>query len=184
MKNKSDDLIFHTTICVEASQIAYDATKKSPMRISLSDSYAKRFGMEFVMKKNIINILFIVMFGCLLCSCEDLEKEEKKLGELEFEILTDEDLPTEVENIIFDRQKSEFMTTYTDKDDLYIIIGYGKQATGGYSIRVDELYETKNNIYIGTTFLGPERNEKVTQAESYPHIVVKLKHIDKTVVFK
>ncbi|MBQ3543743.1 MAG: hypothetical protein IJA34_01960 [Lachnospiraceae bacterium] len=46
MKNKSDDLIFHTTICAEASQIAYDATKKSPMRISLSLSYAKRFGME------------------------------------------------------------------------------------------------------------------------------------------
>ena len=30
--------------------------------------------MEFSVKKNIINILFIVMFGCLLCSCEDLEK--------------------------------------------------------------------------------------------------------------
>ena len=103
--------------------------------------------MEFSVKKNIINILFIVMFGCLLCSCGDMEKEEKKLGELEFEILTDEDIPTEVENIIFERQKNEFMTTYTDKDDLYIIIGYGKQATGGYSIRVNE-YMKLNIIFI------------------------------------
>jgi hypothetical protein len=49
VKNKSDDLIFYTTICAEASQIAYDATKKSPMRISLSISSAKRFGMEISM---------------------------------------------------------------------------------------------------------------------------------------
>ena len=46
VKNKSDDLVFYTAICAEASQIAYDATKKSPMRISLSNSSAKRFGME------------------------------------------------------------------------------------------------------------------------------------------
>ena len=47
MKNKSDDLIFHTAICAEVSQIAYDATKKSPTRISLSYSYAiNRFGKE------------------------------------------------------------------------------------------------------------------------------------------
>lgn len=136
------------------------------------------------MKKNIIIILFMVMIGCLLCACENSDDKEKKLGELEFEILTDENIPNEVKDIINERQKSEFMTTYTDGKDLYIIIGYGKQATGGYSIRVDELYETKNNIYIGTTFMGPDKNETVTQVETYPTIVVRLKYIDKSVVFK
>lgn len=136
------------------------------------------------MKKYIISIMFIVVLGALLCACTEVKNEEEKLGELKFEVLTDEDIPIEVKDIIKERQKSEFMTSYTDNKDLYIIIGYGKQATGGYSIRVDELYETKNNIYIGTTFIGPERNEKVTQSESYPHIVVKLNYIDKTVVFK
>ena len=140
--------------------------------------------MGFVMKKYIISIMFIVVLGTLLCACTEVNNEEEKLGELKFEVLTDEEIPLEVKDIIKERQKSEFMTSYTDNKDLYIIIGYGKQATGGYSIRVDELYETKNNIYIGTTFIGPERNEKVTQSESYPYIVVKLNYIDKTVVFK
>ena len=140
--------------------------------------------MGFTMKKNIITIIFIVMLGCLLCACKDMKAEGKKIGELNFEILAEEDIPAEVNDIISERQKNEFKTTYTDEKALYIIIGYGKQATGGYSIRVDELYETKNNIYIGTTFIGPERNEKVTQTESYPYIVVKLDYIDKTVVYK
>lgn len=136
------------------------------------------------MKKNIITIMFIAVLGLILCACGDMKDEEKKLVDLEFEVLTEESIPSEVKEIIEKRQKNEFMTTYTDKEDLYIMIGYGKQSTGGYSIRVDELYETKNSIYIKTTFLGPDRNELVTQMETYPYIVVKLKYIDKVVVFK
>lgn len=136
------------------------------------------------MKKYVIIAICTLIIGCILSACGTIKDEEKKIGELDFEVLTDDNLPKEVEDIVSERKKNEFKTNYTDGKDLYIIIGYGKQATGGYSIRVDELYETKTNIYIGTTFLGPDKNEQVSQTETYPYIVVKVKHMDKSVVFK
>ena len=36
VKNKSDDLIFHTAICAEASQISLDATREIALRLSLA----------------------------------------------------------------------------------------------------------------------------------------------------
>lgn len=43
------------------------------------------------------------------------------------------------------------LITYT-----YIIIGYGRQNHQGYSVKVNNLYETKNGIYIKTEFQGPK----------------------------
>ena len=36
VKNKSDDRIFHTAICAEASQISLDATREITLRLSLA----------------------------------------------------------------------------------------------------------------------------------------------------
>ena len=116
------------------------------------------------------------------CSIET--KDEKKIGDVDFSVLPVESIPDEITTIINERKEEIFKTTYSDKDNLYIIIGYGTQPTGGYSIKVSELYETKNGIYIKTEFMGPSKSEEVTQTVTYPYIVVKLDYIDKSVVFK
>ena len=46
-----------------------------------------------------------------------------------------------------ERKAENFKLTYSDKQYLYICIGYGEQETGGYSIAVNELYLTDNAIY-------------------------------------
>ena len=63
-------------------------------------------------------------------------------------------------------------------------MGYGTQQTNGYSISVEELYETRNAIYINTNLLGPAKGEAVSEVESYPYIVVKIDYLDKSVVFE
>lgn len=40
---------------------------------------------------------------------------------------------------------------------LYLVVGYGRQPTGGYSIIVDELYTTENTIVFATTLTGREK---------------------------
>ena len=45
VKNHTDMLIFHTSICDVSSQICLDATKKSPLRISSSVPTRIRFGI-------------------------------------------------------------------------------------------------------------------------------------------
>ena len=76
------------------------------------------------------------------------------------------------------------MTTYTDKDDLYIIIGYGKQSTGGYSISIKDLYATENAIYVDTCLMGPTKENKIKEVPSYPVIVLQVWEMGLPVVFQ
>lgn len=74
--------------------------------------------------------------------------------------------------------------TYSNSEYLYIVAGYGEQRSGGYSITVDELYLTENSIYIKTTLIGPGADEKVTQAATWPYVVVKTELREEPVVFE
>lgn len=129
-------------------------------------------------------LVFVIASVCLLGACGTKETDANKLGDLEFEVVPEDKFPEELKTIIEERKAKPFKTTFADDNSLYIIVGYGQQPTGGYSIQVKELYETKNAIYIKTEFLGPSKSEEVTQTNSYPYIVIKIEYTDKSVVFK
>ena len=62
--------------------------------------------------------------------------------------------------------------------------GYGTRPTSGYSIKVKALYETENAVYIQTELLGPSKEEKITEKQTYPYVVVKMEWIDKNIIFE
>lgn len=131
-------------------------------------------------------LLIVCMIICLyaLTACSVETEDKKKIGDVDFTVVPEEGIPEELKKIIEERKEEIFKTTYTDKDNLYIVVGYGKQPTGGYSIRVSELYKTKSGMYIKTEFIGPSKNEEVPQTVTYPFIVVKMDYTDKSVIFK
>lgn len=137
--------------------------------------------------KRIIKILFIMMIlgiSFLLSSCKHEKTDLEKIKDLEFTVVEDEDIPAELKVIIEEKKVKPFKLSFSNKDYLYIVMGYGEKPTGGYSIKVDDLYLTKNAIYFNTSLLGPPKDEVVTQAITYPYIVVKIEYIDKSVVFE
>ena len=125
---------------------------------------------------------------CLSCvfltGCTIIGEETTKLRDLEFTVVSEESLPEELKTMIDEKKSEEFKMTYSDNEFLYIGIGYGEQATGGYSIAVSELYLTENAIYIDTDLIGPSAQDEKTEGASYPYIVVKMEFLDKTVVFE
>ena len=137
------------------------------------------------MKRRMPLTLFIAfsLVTIFLGGCKSEEKEEKKLKDLEFTVVEDADLPEELKTLIEEKKQEAFKMTYSDKENLYIVVGYGEKQTGGYSITVDELYLTDNAIYINTNLTGPAKEDKVTQALTYPYVVVTTEFIDKSVVF-
>ena len=64
------------------------------------------------------------------------------------------------------------------------MVGYGEQATGGYSISVNELYLTENSIVIDTELKGPEKGETVGVEKSYPYIAVQTEYLENPVIFQ
>jgi PrcB C-terminal len=130
----------------------------------------------------IIAVVIAVLFTLNGCSME--EPSNEKLRDLEFTIVEESDIPEELFKIIEEKKASEFKITYTDNESLYICIGYGEQKTGGYSIAVNDLYLTSNAIFINTNLIGPSKDEKISEALSYPYVVVKTEYMDKSVVFE
>lgn len=113
-----------------------------------------------------------------------VSKEQVKLRDLEMTILSEEVIGPELKNIIDEKKEKAFQFTYTDKENLYICIGYGKQETGGYSIAVNDLYQTEDAVYINTSLLGPKEKKKDASAPSYPYIVVQMENLKLPVIFE
>jgi len=139
------------------------------------------FGFRY--KKVMIGVA-VLMISFLFTGCTLMSEERVKLRDLEFTVLSEEKIPAELKTIIEEKKGEPFKLTYSDNEHLYISIGYGEQATGGYSIAVNELYLTDNAVYVNTTLLGPEASEKSTQAPSFPYIVIKTEYLEETVIFE
>ena len=76
-------------------------------------------------------LLLPVLFGCG-------KKEDDRSGrsEVDFEVVPKEELPAPLAEAVEENKKDEIRMTYMDGEDLYLVRGYGEQATGGYSISV------------------------------------------------
>lgn len=126
----------------------------------------------------------VVIVGTLLSGCTLLSEERIKLRDLDFTVLSEEKISEELKTLIEEKKQAPFRFTYSDKENLYICVGYGQQETGGYSIAVNELYLTDTAVYVSTSLLGPEPSEKSNKTPSYPYIVIKTEYLEQTVVFE
>ena len=129
-------------------------------------------------------ILFIIaVVTIIVISCKVTGTSSKKVEDLDYTIVEDQDVPTELMKIINEKKQNSLRLTYSTKDYIYIVAGYGTQATSGYSIRVNEVYLGQNAIYVDTNLVGPTKSEEVNKAETYPYIVIKIEKRDDPVVF-
>ena len=120
-----------------------------------------------------------------LCGgCKVSKEDSKKVRDLEFSVVGDGDVPAELKQIISEKTLQPFKLTFSDEQNLYIVVGYGPQSTGGYSIAVKELYLTENSIVIDTELLGPEKGENPAPETSYPYVVVKTENLENPVIFQ
>ncbi len=135
-----------------------------------------------IARRSLLCLLLAV--SVLLAGCTYLSDEKIKLRDLDFTVLGEEMIPKELKSIIEEKKGTPFQITYTDNVNLYICIGYGEQETGGYSIAVEELYLTNDNICVDTSLLGPEAADKSNRIPSYPYIVLKTEYLEQTVIFE
>lgn len=136
------------------------------------------------MQKAIICFVAIGIVMCSLGGCKTESTSLEKLKDLDFTVVENADLPEELKSIIEEKKQQAFKLSYGTGEYLYIVKGYGEKTTGGYSIQIDELFETENAIYFKTSLLGPSKEDASKGSLSYPYIVVKTELIDKSVVFE
>lgn len=124
------------------------------------------------------------MLFALLALAGCLKEDTEKVRDLESVIVSEEALPAELKTIIDEKKEKPFQLTYSDKEYLYICIGYGKQETGGYSIVLNDLYLTETEVRVDTTLLGPELSDQAKKTATYPYLVIRTELVEQPVVFK
>lgn len=135
------------------------------------------------MQKNKLQLLLVLVICIGVTTACGLEKiKMKKTKNIDFTVVAESEIPVEVYQIIEQRKEKEFKVTYSDNQYTYIMIGYGKQKYDGYSIKVKEMYETENAIYVKTEFEGPKEYTS-NETNTYPYIVIKIEYSDKNVIF-
>lgn len=136
------------------------------------------------MKKYAIALVLPGLLLCLLCGCKvtNLKAEEKQ--PLEYTVVKEEDIPPAIDSLIESKKQEEFQITYQDGAYLYLLRGYGRQKTGGYSIQVEELMLSAESILFKTSLIGPSKEEEPSLEPSYPYIVVKLEYREAPVQFE
>jgi Txe/YoeB family toxin of Txe-Axe toxin-antitoxin module len=128
---------------------------------------------------------FFIVVGCVLIlllsgGCVEKNKEQSR-DDVDFTVCTEEQLPQEVQKMIEEKKEKPFQFIYSLQEYMYIVVGYGKQNGGGYSIRVDECSENQQNIFVDTTLIGSD--EPAQDVNSYPYIVLKCVKSKKNVIF-
>ena len=128
-------------------------------------------------------VLVFLFYCLLLAGCSHKEAPEKT-SDLDFTIVSGTDIPEELQILIQERQENSFELTFSDQSCLYVIKGYGKQKSGGYSIVVNDFYQSGDQLVFDTELFGPKTDETVSEAPSYPYIVIKTKYRENPVVFR
>lgn len=136
------------------------------------------------MGKKATGLLLLVLFSCLLYGCS-IEKVRAGDGvKPEYTVMKEEDFPEKVKELIAQNQETEFQMTYQDAGYLYLLKGYGKQETGGYSIQIEDLSLWENAIHLQTVLIGSRDGEELKEEPSYPCLVVKMKYREEPVIFE
>lgn len=132
----------------------------------------------------VIGLLAWVFLVRILTGCSVDKTEQEKVRDLKFTVVGENDLPQELKDLVAEKKAAPFKLTYSNDQGLYIAVGYGEQATGGYSICVNELYLTENAILIDTELKGPEKGTDANAQRSYPYVTVLTEKLDHPVIFQ
>lgn len=135
------------------------------------------------MKRRILLDIFCMCLLVVLAGC-GLQTKEKKLRDIEYTVLGEENIPAELLDKITQVKEEEFQLTYDDGEYLYLAKGYGTRNSSGYQIRVGECYLTEHTIVFETEITGPKEGEDVGSGETTPYIVVKMERLEGQAIFQ
>ncbi len=136
------------------------------------------------MRKQKAAALLMLCALFLSVGCEKDAASAERGRDWDYTVVTVQDCPEDFLNELEEKKINPFQMTYMDGEYLYIAIGYGEQATGGYSIAVRGLYEMGEKLCVEAELLGPGKDETVKEKASYPYVIIKTEKSDREVIFE
>lgn len=149
------------------------------MQIPLSAKTGRNQSKQNTIAVGCMLLIFLLMAG----GCSLVKIEEGERTPLAYTVVETAELPSSAREMIQEKKDRDFQMTYQKEDTVYLIRGYGKKMSGGYSIQVAELSVSSTAVFFKTRLIGPEK-ENQSGAPSYPYIAVKTEYREEPVIFE
>lgn len=133
-------------------------------------------------KKGIVILLVLCMI-LSVAGCEKETESTERGKDWDYTVVAVRDCPEDFLEELEEKKVNPFQMTYMDGEYLYVALGYGEQATGGFSIAVRGLYESGDKLCFETELRGPGKDEVVKEKPSYPFVIVKTEKTEREVEF-
>lgn len=134
-------------------------------------------------------ILVLVALACVSSGCRKETARERQ--DLDFTVCAQTELPDDLRGLIEEKKTQAFQISYTTKEHLYIVVGYGEHDRTNLCVVVEELYKTDRAIYVKTNLKTMEGDQADGQSQTasgtdsmhaepsmYPYIVIRLPRMD------
>lgn len=119
----------------------------------------------------------LCLSGCTVRKI-DMNDRHKKA----YEIVPPEKLPEMCKKQVEMCKKNPFTYVYEENNRMYLVRGYGEKETGGYRVKIVEVAESSNTVFLKTELCGPK--QKMPKKNTYPYCVVKVRADGKMAVFE
>ena len=149
------------------------------MQIPLSAKTGRNQSKQNTIAVGCMLLIFLLMAG----GCSLVKIEEGERTPLAYTVVETAELPSSAQEMIQEKKDRDFQMTYQKGDTVYLIRGYGKKMSGGYSIQVAELSVSSTAVFFKTRLIGQEK-ENQSGAPSYPYIAVKTEYREEPVIFE
>lgn len=146
------------------------------------------------MKKSKINLRIVrwkrslsisLLFLLFLTGCTMQKNEiESERTDVPYTIVEVREIPQALMEVIEENKHQEMRFSYEDEDSLYLVRGYGRQSTGGYSIAVTQCSEDETTMWFDTRLLGPEDTRSLAKEPSFPYLVIKTEGREKEIMIQ
>lgn len=139
--------------------------------------------IQYKIYQTAVSLFLIVIIGICVNGCTNtLNIDGFRFGKLgrgekgkavKYEICAEKNMPERLQKILEERKKKPGTFAYKNSRYTYLVVCYGEKAYSGYSIRVEECWKDKEQLYLETQLIGPAAGEEVVETLTYPVLVVR-----------
>ena len=136
----------------------------------------KKQGTSIVLFPLWVFIFCLCLNGCTVLNINSFhfgKLGKKEQGQaVKYEICSGKNMPERLQKIIEERKKKPGTFAYKNSKYTYLVVCYGEKSYSGYSVRVEQCWKDKEQLYLETQLIGPAAGEEVVETLTYPFFVV------------
>ena len=87
--------------------------------------------------KKAVCLLVALVLAAVLSGCGLIRIEEEERKPVDYTVVERQDIPAALDEIMNEKKEKEFQLSYQTGEALYLAKGYGRQMSGGYSIKTE-----------------------------------------------